>query len=227
LTVPYFEEVNAMPFSLEMLLDYFAVYNERIWPMQLLGYVAGLLTLVPLFRSGKAWNRAVTGVLALLWLWVSLVFWLQAASEMALLYAPTVLFAVQGALFLNALARDRITYGQAGRVHTTVGLAFTAYALVGYPLIGLSVGHTYPHTALSPLFPCPATILTFGVLLLARRVPRHLLVIPTFWAVSGALWLYLGMVEDAGLVIAGIVGAIMLAARERAAQRAASAASQV
>jgi hypothetical protein len=58
-------------------------------------------------------------------------------------------------------------------------------------------------------------------------VPRHLLVIPTFWAVSGALWLYLGMVEDAGLVIAGVVGAIMLAARERAAQRAASAASQV
>ena len=64
-----------MPFSIEMLLDYFAVYNERIWPLHLLGYVAGLLTLVPLFRQGKVWSRAVSGVLALLWLWLGIIFW--------------------------------------------------------------------------------------------------------------------------------------------------------
>jgi len=215
-----------MPFSVEMLLDYFAVYNERIWPMQLLGYVAGLLTLVPLFRPGKTWNRVVTGVLALLWLWIGLVFWLQAASQMAMLYVPTVLFTVQGVLFLYALARDRITYGPAGRVATAVGLTFIAYALAGYPLVGLWVGHVYPHAVLSPLFPCPAIILTFGVLLFARRMPLHLLVIPTFWAMSGVLWFYLGMVEDAGLVIAGVVGVVMLTARERVARRAASATSQ-
>jgi hypothetical protein len=215
-----------MPFSIEMLLDYFAVYNQRIWPMQLLGFVLGLLTLVPLLRPSKAWNRVVTGVMAFLWLWVGLVFWRQAAVGMALLYAPTALFAVQGALFLHALARDRIAYGPAGRIDTAVGLAFTAYALVGYPLAGLLVGHVYPHTPLSPLFPCPAVILTFGVLLFARRVPRYLLIIPTLWAVSGILWFYLGMVEDAGLVIAGVAGAIMLAARGRAAHRAANATSQ-
>jgi hypothetical protein len=215
-----------MPFSIDMLLDYFAVYNERIWPMQLLGYVLGLLTLGPLFRPGKAWDRVVTGVMAFLWLWVAAIFWLQAAMDMAYLYAPTVLFALQGALFLYALIRDRIAYGQVGRIDTTVGLAFTAYALVGYPVAGLVVGHVYPHTPLSPLFPCPATILTFGVLLLARRVPRYLLVIPTLWAMSGALWLYLGMVEDAGLVIAGVVGIVILLARERAAQRVNSATSQ-
>jgi len=215
-----------MPFSLEMLLDYFAVYNERIWPMQLVGYVAGLLILIPLFRPGKAWNRVVTGVLALLWLWVGLVFWMQAASQMAMLYAPAALFVVQGALFLNALVRGHITYGPAGRVATIIGLAFIAYALAGYPLVGLWVGHVYPHTILSPLFPCPAIVLTFGLLLFARGVPRHLLVIPTLWAVSGVLWFYLGMFEDAGLVIAGVVGVILLAARERAAHRAASATSQ-
>ncbi len=215
-----------MPFSIGMLLDYFAVYNERIWPMQLLGYAAGLLILVPLFRRGKAWNRVVTGVLAFLWLWVGIVFWMQAASGMAMLYAPAALFAMQGALFLYALAQDRITYGPTGRVDTAIGLAFIAYALAGYPLAGMLVGHVYPHTALSPLFPCPATILTFGVFLFARRVPRHLLIIPTFWAVSGVLWFYLGMVEDAGLVIAGVVGVVMLAARERAAHRAASVTSR-
>ena len=215
-----------MPFTIEMLLDYFAVYNERIWPMQLLGYVIGLLTLVPLFRVGKAWNRVVTGVLAFLWLWASFVFWLPAAADMALLYAPAALCAVQGALFLNALVRNSIEYRPVGRVETAVGLVFTAYALIGYPLVGLLVGHAYPHGILSPLFPCPTTILTFGALLLAWRVPRHLLVIPTFWAVSGALWLYLGMVEDVGLVIAGVVGVVMVLARERASRHAVAAASQ-
>jgi hypothetical protein len=218
--------VIVMPFSAEMLLDYFAVYNERIWPMQLLGYVLGLLTLVPLFRPGKAWNRMVTGVLAFLWLWLSLVFWRQAAITRASMYVPTVLFAVQGALFLHALIRDRIAYGAVGRVDTAVGLAFIAYALVGYPIAGLLASHVYPHSPLSPFFPCPATVLTFGVLVLARRVPRYLLVIPTLWAMSGAFWFYLGMVEDAGLVIAGVVGVVMLIARERAARRVDGAATQ-
>lgn len=212
-----------MPFSLEMLLDYFAVYNERIWPMQWVGFVAGLLILVPLFRPGKAWDRVVTGGLALLWLWVGLVFWVPAASEMAMLYAPAALFAVQGILFLHALVRDHLSYGPAGRVDTILGLAFVAYALVGYPLVGLGVGHVYPHAALSPLFPCPAIILTFGLLLFARGVPRHLLIIPALWALSGLLWLYLGMVEDAGMVTAGVVGVILISARERAARRAANA----
>jgi hypothetical protein len=215
-----------MPFSIEMLLDYFAAYNQRIWPMQWVGYALGLVTLVPLFRPGKLWSRVVTGVLAFIWLWVGLIFWLEAAADMVMLYAPAALFTLQGALFLYALARGRLTYGPAGRVDTPIALAFIAYALIAYPLVGLLVGHEYPQGVLSPLFPCPAIILTFGLLLLAQRVPRHLLVIPTLWALSGALWFYLGMVEDAGLVIAGVAGLIRLVVRERPAQPAAGATSQ-
>jgi hypothetical protein len=216
-----------MPFTIEMLLSYFAVYNERYWPLQVLGILLGLLTLVPLLRPAKRWRQAVTAALAALWLWVGLVFWRGAATDMAMLYGPTALFTIQGILFLVALARDRVAYGSSGRLRTAAGLTFIAYALVGYPLVGLAVGHVYPETALSPLFPCPATLLTFGALLLARRVPWHLLVIPIFWALSGALWVYLGMVEDAGLVIAGIVGiAMLLATRGRTAQHGASVAPQ-
>nr|NIV37086.1 hypothetical protein [Anaerolineae bacterium] len=65
-----------------------------------------------------------------------------------------------------------------------------------------------------------------GVLFLAKRVPWHLLIIPALWAATGILWSSIGMVEDVGLVLAGIVGVIMLVARERAARRAASATLQ-
>jgi hypothetical protein len=215
-----------MPFTIGMLLDYFALYNERMWPLHVLGYLLGLLVLVPLFRRGRDWNRAVTGMLAFLWLWIGLVFWREAAANMAMLYGPTILFAAQGVLFLVAAARDNVAYEPAGDARTITGLAFIAYALVGYPLVGLLVGHVYPQTALSPLFPCPATLLTLGALLLARRVSWHLTIIPISWALSGALWFYLGMVEDAGLVIAGVVGIVMLVGRARFAQHATSAVPQ-
>jgi hypothetical protein len=215
-----------MSFSIEMLLGYFAVYNERIWPMQLLGYIVALLALVPLFRQGKAWNRVVTGVLALIWLWLGLVFWMPAAGENAPLYVPTVLFIVQGVLFLIALARERIAYGRPERgVDMAIGLTFVTYALVGYPLVGLLVGHVYPYAVFPPLFPCPFIIFFFGVLFFAERVPRHLLIIPALWAATGILWSYLGMVEDIGMLIAGLVGVIGLVARERAARRAVAAIS--
>jgi hypothetical protein len=215
-----------MSFSLEMLLDYFEIYNEGIWPMQWVGCVLGLLSLIPLFRPSKTWNRVTTGVLAVLWLWLSLVFWRQGAANMAILYVPTALFGLQGILFLVALARGSISYGPERSLYTAVGLVFIAYALAGYPLLGMLVGHAYPRTAISPLFPCPGIILTFGVLLFARRVPRHLLVIPALWALSGVYWFSLGMVEDAGLVIAGIVGVIMISASERVSHRAMTAAPQ-
>jgi hypothetical protein len=207
-------------------LEYFASYNQTVWPMQVVGYALGLLTLLPLVRPGKLANRVVTVILAFLWMWIGLVFWRRAAANMAMLYAPTVLFTLQGALFIYALARDRITYGSTGRVYTAVGLLFIAYALVAYPLIGLPVGHVYPRTALSPLFPCPGIIVTFGALLLGRRVPGYLLIIPTLWALTGVLWFSLGMVEDAGLVTAGVVGLIMIMVRQRDSRRAVAAPSQ-
>ena len=55
---------------------------------------------------------------------------------------------------------------------------------------------------------------------------QTLSVIPISWALSGALWFYLGMVEDAGLVIAGVVGIVMLVGRARVAQHATSAVPQ-
>jgi len=210
-----------MSFTIDMLLGYFAVYNQRIWPMQWIGYILVLLALVPLFRQGKVWNRIITGMMALIWLWLGFVFWMPAAGQNPPLYAPMVLFIVQGVLFLIALVRDRISYGRPARgVDVAIGLIFVVYALVGYPLFGLLVGHVYPNTAFSPLFPCPFIIFSFGILFFADRVPRHLLIIPGFWAATGIMWISIGMTEDIGLLIAGLVGVIGLLARERASHHA-------
>jgi hypothetical protein len=67
----------------------------------------------------------------------------------------------------------------------------------------------------SPTFgaPCPVVIYTFGMLLLARRVPFWLLIIPTLWAIIGtSAVIAFGVVQDIGLVISAVV---VIAARSR------------
>jgi len=56
--------------------------------------------------------------------------------------------------------------------------------------------------------PCPTTIFTFGMLAFLRPpYPRYLFVLPLVWVLiaSQAAFLF-GMVEDLGLLPAGLVG---------------------
>lgn len=84
------------------------------------------------------------------------------------------------------------------------------YAMVAYPLLGLALGHVYPRAPMFGVGPCPTTIFTFGVFLLAARpVPRALLAVPLLWsllAVSAAF--LLGVWQDLLLPVAGILGTV-------------------
>jgi hypothetical protein len=67
----------------------------------------------------------------------------------------------------------------------------------------------------SPVFgvaPCPTTIFTFGLFLLTSgKMPKYLIAIPFIWSIIGFFAaLNLGILEDIGLIIAGVSGTIML-----------------
>ena len=95
------------------------------------------------------------------------------------------------------------------------GGMFLIYALVIYPALGYWLGHRYPA---APTFglPCPTTIFTFGMLLWTnRRVPLYLLPIPFAWSLIGiSAAMSLGMTEDYGLLVAGLVGASLIILRD-------------
>ena len=75
--------------------------------------------------------------------------------------------------------------------------------------------HIYPAAPPFGLTPCPLVAYTFGLLLLTRsRVPRYLYLLPLFYACSGFYWAGIGMVEDAGMVLSGLLGAWLLWRRE-------------
>lgn len=200
----------------EQLLELFATYNQQIWPMQIVAYVLGFAGLVLAIWGRSLANRAVTAVLAFFWLWVALLFWLPGARQG---FAPGYIFAavflVQGVLFLHQTLRPRMTFGFQRILASWAGVFFALYALVGYPAVGWLVNHIYPQAPPFGLTPCPLVAYTFGLLLLTRTsFPKILLILPLFYAVSGVYWATLGMVEDIGMALSGVLGVWLIWVRD-------------
>ncbi len=98
-----------------------------------------------------------------------------------------------------------------------VGAIFILYAMVVYPLLGLALGHWYPRAPMFGVAPCPSTIFTFGLLLLAKRpVPIYILLVPLIWSIIGTTAATgLQVPQDYGLGIAGTVGTALVILRNR------------
>lgn len=192
----------------EQLLDAFAAYNALIWPMQIVAYVLGIAGLALAIRKNKLSSRLIPAILAFLWLWVALLFWFPSGEQGFVLgYLFAGVYLIQGLLFLVQAFRPKLAFEYRSNLPSWAGIFFVLYALVGYPLISPVVGHVYPQAPPFGLTPCPLVAFTFGLLLLtAQKVPKALLLIPLFYAFSGFLWVSIGMVEDTGMVLSGLVG---------------------
>lgn len=196
----------------EQLLEVFAAYNPMIWPMQIVAYLLGLSAVYLVVRKTTISNRAVPAVLAFFWLWVGLAFWLPSVFQG---YMPgiffTALFLIQGGLLAAFTIKPGLEFGFKRDACAWAGIFCLLYALVGYPLAGALIGHTYPYMSPFGLTPCPVVTFTFGLLLLSTsKIPKILLVIPFFYAMSGFLWISIGMWEDIGMLVSGLLGAGLL-----------------
>lgn len=184
-----------LPFSREAFFAVFASYNTSVWPAQvaLYGLAAALVALALWGRPRN--HRAIPLGLGLLWVWTGVAYhWWHFTAINRPAWAFGALFVLQGALFVG---------------HGIGGLLLT-YALVVYPLWGLASGHPAREVPILGV-PCPTTIFTFGLLFwAARQIPRHLLVIPLLWALIGSTAVFLlGVVQDLGLLVAGLLGLLL------------------
>lgn len=210
-------------FTLQEFLAMIASYNVASWPLQVVAYALRIAALVLAMSSGTHASRIASGILAVFWLWVGIVFngrWFPVLDARATIFA--VLFVIQAILLgmtgvvgkglVFAVRRD--AYGVAG------GLAIL-YAMVGYPVIEHLLGRGYPESLLLGMVPCPTTTFTLGMLLWSQRpVPKAVLVIPAFYAVAaGAIVASQGIVEDVGMATVGVAATALLLYRDRYRER--------
>jgi len=203
-----------LPFTIADFLQVFAAYNEAIWPLQILAYLGGAAVIGLIAIRSRHAGVVAAAVLTAMWLLngigYHLVFF-SAINRAALLFGA--LFVAQGVLIgWTGLARRRLQFALRADAATVVGATAVAYAMVVYPLLGWAFGHVYPASPVFGVAPCPTTIFTFGILLLARpAAPLWLFVVPVIWsAIGGSAALLLGVREDFGLIAAGIAAILAL-----------------
>ena len=202
-----------MNFTVEQFLNVFEKYNEAIWPMQIVAYALGIALVVLALLRWKRASVVIFGVLAVMWAGMAVGYmWMYFADINKAAYLFGVIFFAQAVLLALAAVRERgAFYGGRRDARTWIGLGLIAYAMIVYPLLGMALGHGYPRAPMFGLVPCPTTIFTFGMLLLAARPKRLLLWLPLLWSAIGFFAaIKFGIREDIGLLLAGIVTTIII-----------------
>lgn len=197
-----------LPFSYEQFVQVFALYNESIFPAQGVAYLLAALMVGALFSGG---TRLVGAGLGLMWLWTGIGYhWLHFTAINKVAWAFGAMFVVQGLLFLFvSVASRRLRFGTGSGATRWMGWVYIGYAALVYPLVGVWTGHGYPQMPMFGVTPCPVTIFTFGLLLLAvPRVPPWLLAIPLAWSLIGGSAAFLLRVPQDWFLLASGLAAI-------------------
>jgi hypothetical protein len=195
-----------LPFSHDQFVDLFVAYNDAIWPAQVAAYALAIVMLLGLVKGA---TKLVSAGLALMWIWTGVGYhWLHFTSINKAAWVFGALFVVQGALLLafGVASRSGLRFGRGDGPLGMLGWFLIGYASLLYPLLGTWTGDGYPALPMFGVTPCPVTIFTFGLLLLAQApVPRGLLVVPFAWSlVGGSAAFLLGVPQDWLLLFSGL-----------------------
>jgi hypothetical protein len=207
-----------LPFTHDQFFGILRDYNAALWPASILFHVLATLALVAIVM-GWAWAPKIAGAaLAAMWAWTGLAYHLAFFTRInGAAYGFAALFVMGAALFLwrGAIRQDIRPAPWLGW-RSGLGWALIAYALVIYPLIGLSLGRPYADLPQFGVTPCPVTLFTFGILLLMPKpVKWDLLIAPAVWSlIGGSAAFLLGVPQDWVLLASGIatVAALKLSA---------------
>lgn len=218
-----------MPFTVEQFMGVFESYNLAVFPMQIIAYVLGLIAVFLVFKNRP--GKIVPAILSFMWLWNGVMYhgvFFSPINKAA--FGFGVIFVIQGLLIAwTGVVRKKLSFQYPeNKLITTMSVAAIAYSMVVYPALGMLLGHAYPRAPMFGIAPCPTTIFTFGLLLLAApRMPRYLVALPLLWSVIGfGAAMNFGITEDIGLLVTGVVGTALVLYRGRRARKASCTATQ-
>jgi hypothetical protein len=194
-----------LPFTREEFFGQFSAYNLAVWPAQIALLALALAIVAAVLLRREQAGRFVSIGLAAFWAWVALAYHLaffRHINPAAWLFAAIALASAAAFLWQGGI-RNRLGFVRRSRSRAFMGWSMLAFALIGYPAIGLWVGERFPA---SPTFglPCPTTLFTVGILLLGDRgLPRALLPGPLAWSlIGGTAALALDVPQDVSLFVA-------------------------
>ncbi|MBI3967879.1 MAG: hypothetical protein HY329_19755 [Chloroflexi bacterium] len=178
----------------------------------------GIAVVAVLWKRRAFGDTLIVGTLVFFWLVTGVGYHLLFFSSINGLAIPFgVLFVLEaGLLAWVGFRHPGLSFRAGTDVYSLTGGLFVLYALIVYPIAGALLGHGYPASPSFGVTPCPTTIFTLGLLLLAEPpLPKRLIVIPFLWSLLGATAPVLfGVVEDYGLLVTGLLSAGLILWRD-------------
>jgi len=204
-------------FTIKEFLEMLASYNTTFWPMQLVAYALGVVALIFAIRSTSYSSKIISGILTFFWLWVGVVFnWIYFSKIFPMSVGSTILFVIEGIILAaTGVFKKNLSFSAKANLYGVVGGLFMLYGMVGYPAIEYLLGRGYPQLLPFGLAPCPTTVFTLGMLLWSERLPKYIVAIPFLYSLSGIIPICMGILEDIGLVVIGLIVTIMILYRDR------------
>ncbi len=191
----------------------FELYNDEIWPAQILALALGAAIVVLLARGGDWPGRLIAALLAASWLFVAWAFHLERYATInwsAVYFAAG--FALQALLLIwTGTIRGRLVLRMDAHPVDRVGLGLFLFALGGQPAIGRLMGRPWVQAEVLGVAPDPTAVATLGLLLMAGRVPWALMVLPLLWCTVTGATLWTMAAPDALVTPLAALAAVVLA----------------
>ena len=199
-------------FSFDEFMAMLADYNDAIWPLQIIVYLVTVSILVMIFLQVRHSGKILTAWLGMLWIWVGIVFnliYFSKVTQGGIVFG--IIFVLQGMILLySGFAGNDLSFRLNSGWKAMTGLIIMLYALIGYPALEYAWGRGYPEILPFGLAPCPLTVFTLGIVLLSvSKIPGYVVIIPVIYSFGGIIPVSLGIKEDIGLIISGLLVLIL------------------
>jgi hypothetical protein len=194
--------------------------DTTAWPMQIVWYAAAVAMVALALLPARRWSSPLICALAaayFAWIGIGYFAWLNPDIGLSTLWAGV--FTLQAVLLAVAgIARRDLVIRPRWDLSSGLGAVFIAYALIGYPLVGVLGGDPLRVVPLFGVSPCATVTFFFGLLLWAvPPAPKYLLLVPLAWALNAAPKnMALGVVVDYGMIAAALITAGWIIWRDRA-----------
>jgi len=195
----------------EVFLNNIGVYNDSIFPMQIITLVVAIILTYLLFvRPSTGVNKLIKAYLSLTFVWFVLMFPFEGVFKIGFGLVHIVI----AILFFIDIFTGKIEFKFpeiSGKRYFMFFLIFSAFAF--YPLIEYMSGHLYPKILLFGVAPCPTIIFSLALLIGAvPKVGKLIFILLIFSAISSGLSapIMLGVWADLLLLFSGIYGLIIL-----------------
>jgi uncharacterized protein DUF6064 len=193
-----------LPFTREQFFDLFSAYNQALWPAAVTLWIASALVSMLLLSPRRPSDRWIIALLAAHWAWSAVAYhvvFFTRINPAAWMFAA-LFFLQAGLLFWVGVVQRSLAFAPWRDRWAVVGWLVIVYSLV-YPGV-----NALQHFRLAriPTFgvPCPTTIFTVGMLMLAEPRSPRLSIIPIIWsAIGGSAALLLSVPADYMLPLAG------------------------